>query len=195
MLESDPKDSELQALRATYLARSENFDEASKYAKQLIGYDPKTDKFDVKKASAPHDPQVYATLAAIVRSKESKPELAERIMDQAVAVNPKSAEALVQRGQLRSAWGNSDGARADAEAAYKLKPEDTAVLLFMCRPGCRGQRVRQGPRVPRRRRRSCTQTTFSSISEPLCWRSGNRSPRKAIPSSITTKPWPRSKRA
>lgn len=131
LLESDPQNAELQALRATYLARSGNVEEASKYAKQLIGYDPKTDKFDTKKASLPNDPQVYATLATIVRSKENKAGLAERIMDRAVEVNPKSADAYVQRGQLRAAWGNADGARADAEQAYKLKPESTDVLLFM----------------------------------------------------------------
>lgn len=131
LLESDPQNAELQALRATYLARSGNVEEASKYAKQLIGYDPKTDKFDSKKASLPNDPQVYATLATIVRTKENKAGLAERIMDRAVEVNPKSADAYVQRGQLRAAWGNADGARADAEQALKLKPESTDVLLFM----------------------------------------------------------------
>ena len=131
LLESDPQNAELQALRATYLARSGNVEEASKYAKQLIGYDPKTDKFDTKKAALPNDPQVYATLATIVRTKENKADLAERIMDRTVDVNPKSADAYVQRGQLRAAWGNPDGARADAEQAYKLKPENIDVLLFM----------------------------------------------------------------
>ena len=131
MLESDPQNAELQALRANYLSRSGNVEEASKYAKQLIGYDAKTDKFDTKKASLPNDPQVYATLATIVRTKENKPGLADRIMDRAVEANPKSAEAYVQRGQLRAAWGNKDGARADAEQAYKLKPDNTDVLIFM----------------------------------------------------------------
>jgi len=131
MLQSDPSNAELQALRATYLAKTGNAEEAAKYAKQLIGYDPKTDQFDAKKATAPNDPLVYSTLAAIVRTKEKKPELAERIMDRAVEVNPKSAEAYVQRGVMRAAWGNLDGARADAEEAFKLKPESLEVLLFM----------------------------------------------------------------
>ena len=32
---------------------------------------------------------------------------------------------------MRSAWGNEDGARADAEQAYQLNPDDTSVLLFL----------------------------------------------------------------
>lgn len=131
MLESTPNDSELQVLRATYLSRSGNLDEAVKYSNQLIGYDPKSDKFDVKKATAPNDPQIYTTLASIVRGKQDKPELAERIVDQMVEVNPKSADAYLQRGRLRTAWGNKEGAHADAEKAYQLKPEDSDVLLFM----------------------------------------------------------------
>jgi tetratricopeptide (TPR) repeat protein len=130
MLDTDPKNTELQVLRATYLARSNNLDEAAKYSYQLIGYDPKTDKFDAKKATAANEPQVYSTLANIVRTKYSKPELAERIVDQMVDVNPKSAEAYLQRGRLRTAWGNEEGARADAAKAYELKPEDTDALLF-----------------------------------------------------------------
>ncbi len=130
-LASDPNEPELQALRAKYLARSGNLDEAIKYSSQLIGYDPQENKFDIKKATAPHVAEVYSSLAAIVRSKENKPELAERIIDQMVEVNPKSAEAYVQRGRLHSAWGNPDGARADAEKAYQLKPEDTEALLFI----------------------------------------------------------------
>jgi tetratricopeptide (TPR) repeat protein len=131
LLESDPKNAELQVLRATYLAKSGNLDNAIKYSYELIGYDPKTDKFDVSKASAPNDPQVYATLASIVRSKEQKPELADRILDQMVEVNPKLAEAYIQRGRLRNQWGNADGAKADAEKAYQLKPDNIDGLLFM----------------------------------------------------------------
>ncbi len=131
LIEADPNDVELQALRATYLARQNNFNEAVKYSYKLIGYDPQTDKFDLNKATAPHQPEVYTTLASILRSKQGKPELAERVADQMVANNPKSAEAYVQRGRLRQAWGNADGARADAEKAFQLKPDDTDVLLFV----------------------------------------------------------------
>ena len=131
LLEASPNDPDLQVLRASNLAKSGNVDEAIKYSYQLIGYDPKTDKFDVKKATAPNAPQVYATLALLVRSKFNKPELAERIVDQMVEVNPKSADAYLQRGRLHAQWNNADGARADGEKAYQLKPDDIDVLLFV----------------------------------------------------------------
>jgi cellulose synthase operon protein C len=128
LLESEPDDAELQTQRAMYLAKAQNYDEAVKYSYQLIGYDPKTDKFDAKKATK--DAEVYATVASIVRSKNNKPELAERIVDQMVEANPKSAEAYIQRGRLRLQWGNPDGAKADAAQALELKPDDVDALLF-----------------------------------------------------------------
>jgi tetratricopeptide (TPR) repeat protein len=134
MLEADPANVKLQAQRAEFLAKSKNLDEAIKYSYRLIGYDPRTDKFDAKTATAPNEPQVYSSLAALVRGKENRPELADRILDRMVEVNPKSAEAYIQRGRLRSlpAWGeNLESARADAEKAYQLKPDDLDVLLFM----------------------------------------------------------------
>jgi cellulose synthase operon protein C len=128
LLEADPDDAELQAQRAMYLARTGNYEEAVKYSNQLIGYDPKTDKFDGKKAT--HDAEVYATLASIVRTKNDNPELAERIADQMVEANPKSAKAYIQRGQLRLQWNNADGAKADAAQALQLEPDNLDALLF-----------------------------------------------------------------
>ena len=63
LLQSTPNDAELQALRATYLSRQGNYDEAVKYSFKLIGYDPKADKFDIKAATAPNRPEVYTNLA------------------------------------------------------------------------------------------------------------------------------------
>jgi tetratricopeptide (TPR) repeat protein len=128
LLESEPDNAELQSERAMYLARAGNIDEAIKYSYQLIGYDPQTDKFDAKKPT--HDAEVYATLASIVRSKKDNPELAERIADQMVEANPKSAEAYIQRGRLRLQWKNAEGAKADAAMALQLKPDDLDALLF-----------------------------------------------------------------
>ena len=145
LLDSDPSNPELQVLRATYLAHSGNMDDAIRYSYELIGYDPKADKFDVSKATAPHDPQVYATLAGLVRSKEKKPELADRILDQMVEANPKMAEAYIQRGRIRNALGNTEGAQADGEKAYQLSPENTDALLFMADIASR-KRITKKPR-------------------------------------------------
>ncbi len=131
LLESDPNNAELQVLRASYLMRSGNLDDAIKYSYQLIGYDPKADKFDVKKATAPHSAEVYANLAGLLHGKQNKPVLAERVMNQLIEVNPSDADAYVNRGRLRTLWGDADGARSDAQKAYQLKPEDSDVLLLI----------------------------------------------------------------
>ena len=159
----------MQALRAKYLARSGNLDEALKYSYQLVGYDPRENKFDIKKATAPNEAEVYSSLAGIVRSKESQPELAERIIDQMVEVNPKSAEAFVLRGRLHNAWGNPDGARADAEKAYQLKPEDTDVLLFIADTASRDEQFEKSTSTSSRPR-SCTPRRFAFTRPPRCWR-------------------------
>ncbi|MEX0612829.1 MAG: tetratricopeptide repeat protein, partial [Pirellulales bacterium] len=131
MLERDPDDADLQVMRANYLVRSGNFDDAAKYSYKLIGYDPQNDSFDMKQATAPHDAEVYLNLAVILRDKQDKPELAERVMDQLIEVNPKSAEAYLARGQFYQTPGDVDAARSDIEKAYQLKPEDANVLLAM----------------------------------------------------------------
>lgn len=133
LLEKDPANPELLGLKAVHLARAKDEKGSIQLSFQLIGYDEKADAFDVKKAKAPNEIEVYSTLAAFARNSSSlkKPALAERILDQMVEVNPKSAKAYVQRGVLHSIWGNNDGARADAEKAYQIQPDDIDVLMFM----------------------------------------------------------------
>jgi tetratricopeptide (TPR) repeat protein len=130
LLEANPNDAELQVLRATYLAKSGNLDDAVKYSYKLIGYDPKKDDFFVEKATAPHAADVYFNLAGILRGQEKKSQLAERVANQMVKINPTDAQAYVDRGRLRAAWGDKNGARNDAQKAYQLKPDDSDVLLF-----------------------------------------------------------------
>jgi tetratricopeptide (TPR) repeat protein len=131
MLERDPDDAELQVMRAKYLVLSGNMDDAVKYSYKLIGYDPQNDSFDVEKATAPHDAQVYSNLAAILRAKQDNPELAERVMEQLIKVNPKSPEAYLARGRYYQGTDDAEAARADIEKAYELKPDDADVLLAM----------------------------------------------------------------
>lgn len=131
LLESDPNNPELLTLQATFLARSGSPDKAIETCYKLTGYDAKQDKFDAKAAKAPNEVEAYSTLAALVRTNLKKPELAERILDQMVQMNPKSAKAYVQRGVLHGVWDNKDGARADAEKALQLQPDDVDVLMFV----------------------------------------------------------------
>jgi tetratricopeptide (TPR) repeat protein len=130
LLESDPNNIELQVLRATYLAKSGNVKDAIKYSYSLIGFDPKKEDFDAKKAMAPHEVEVYALLSGILRAKENRPDLAERVANKMVEANSKDAAAYVARGRLRAMWRDAAGSKADSESAYKLKPNDSDVLLL-----------------------------------------------------------------
>jgi tetratricopeptide (TPR) repeat protein len=131
LLEANPKDPDLQALKATYLARSGSVDEAVRYSYTLIGYDPKTDEFDAKKATAPNHIEVYRNLAAVLNNSQRNPDLAARVMDQVVEVNPKSHEAYLARASFHLAAESIEEARADAETAYELDPKNANVLLFL----------------------------------------------------------------
>ncbi|MCI0334322.1 MAG: tetratricopeptide repeat protein [Planctomycetes bacterium] len=131
LLESDPTDPDLQALHATYLARSGNFDQAIDLSYKLVGYDPKTDEFDAKTAKAPNHVELYTNLAGTLRAKKDDSDLADRVMEQLVEVNPKSAEAHLARGRYLMLYDNADEGRSEVEVAYQLKPEDADVLLVM----------------------------------------------------------------
>jgi tetratricopeptide (TPR) repeat protein len=132
LLEQSPEDEELHVLKAAYLAGQGKYDEAIKYYYKLVGYDAQTEAFDAEKAIAPHNTQVYTDLAFLVRERREDTELANRIIDQLVEVNPESAEAYLARGQFKNSAGeDEDAGRADIEKAYELKPEDALVLLNM----------------------------------------------------------------
>lgn len=129
LMDADPNNAELQVLNATWLSRSGNLDEAVKYAYKLVGYDQKKGTFDAKKATAPHAVEVYGILASILY-KGNKPEVAQRVLRQMVEANPNSAAAYVSSARLKAAFGEATGAKADAQKAYQLKPEDADVLLL-----------------------------------------------------------------
>ncbi len=134
MLEKFPDDSELQVKQLEYLLRARKFDGpdgALAKSQRLIGYDEKTDKFDAQQALAPHDASVYASCAALLRSVQDKPELADRVMDQMIKENPKLPAAYLQRGQYYVNVGEPDRGQRDIDKAYQLAPKDADVLLNM----------------------------------------------------------------
>ena len=73
----------------------------------------------------------YSNCAALLRSAQDKPELADRVMDQLVKENPELPAAYLQRGQYLVGIGEPDRGRRDFAKAYKLAPKDADVLLTM----------------------------------------------------------------
>ena len=112
LLEQSPKDKkeveELHVLKAAYLGGLGKFDDAIKDYYKLVGYDPQAETFDAEKAIAPHNIPVYTDLARLIRTRRDDTELANRIIDQMVEVNPDSAEAHLARGQYLNSSGDDD---------------------------------------------------------------------------------------
>ncbi len=134
MLEKYPDDGNLQVQQMEYLLRARKFegaDGAVAKCKKLVGYDDKTDTFDSAKATAPHNASVYSKFAALMRSVQNKPELADRVMEQLVKENPELPAAYLQRGQYYVNVGEPSRGQRDIEKAYKLAPEDADVLLTL----------------------------------------------------------------
>jgi tetratricopeptide (TPR) repeat protein len=130
-LELTLDDAEAQALRANYLVQAGNLDEAIKYSYGLIGFNPDAPDggtFDLESASSPHDPTVYANLAAILRQRDQEA-LAERVIDQMITANPNSAAAYMARGRFFVTDDQLERGRADIERAYQISPDDADVLL------------------------------------------------------------------
>jgi tetratricopeptide (TPR) repeat protein len=99
----------------------------------LIGYDPKTDQFDLKKARYPHEPEAYDLLVFEYRRDAGQAKLADRTADQMVIANPKSHEAYLRRGGHYLATNRPELARADIEKARQLQPDDVNVTLTAAR--------------------------------------------------------------
>jgi hypothetical protein len=95
--------SDLQLARC--LVSTGDYMGAVQLLESLIGYDAKTKSFDVAKAKAPKELQAYGMLAAILRDKVSDSkmldhmELADRVIEQLVAVNADSAKAFLMQAQ------------------------------------------------------------------------------------------------
>lgn len=128
LLNRNPKDAELLRMRAMCMFQSGDLG-ALKNAYKLIGYDPDTDTFDVSKAMAPGEAIVYRNAAQVLRGGERRPELADRVMNQLVEVNPDKVEAYLQRADYRRSLEETDAAKEDLKKAYELDPDSAEVLM------------------------------------------------------------------
>ncbi|MEM9185065.1 MAG: tetratricopeptide repeat protein [Planctomycetota bacterium] len=133
LLVSDPKNSELQAMRMTCMVRSGKSAEAITTGYKLIGYDQPTGQFDASTGVAADSPGVYQQLAVAIRGNQGDPALADAIIEQMIGVNPDLSEAYVARGQYRASYLPADqraeAAGADYDKALELDPTNADALL------------------------------------------------------------------
>lgn len=128
LLKDDPDNAELKSLRVQAMFRGKAFNKAAAAAFELIGYDTETETFDTKKAEAADQPKVYSTLASYLIQREHQPELAAKVIDQMVAVNPDSAVAHLERSTYLYSDDKKEEAAAELDQAYQLDPENSDVL-------------------------------------------------------------------
>ena len=126
LLDQGHGDAELKSLKAQCLFGTQKQALGEAWSYKLIGYDKAADEFDSAKAEAPDKPLVYAILASYLH--ESNPELAQRIIEQAVLANPDSPDAYVMQYQYFKGKLQNEEAREALAKAFELDPEDASVL-------------------------------------------------------------------
>ena len=128
LLAADPDNSELLVQQVQLLVQARKFDEAINETYRLVGYDKEADAFDVEQALAPHDADVYSTLAMLIRAEKENSELADRVMAQMIEVNPESAAAYLRRGTYYISVNEPEKGQRDLDMAYQLEPDNADVL-------------------------------------------------------------------
>jgi len=113
-----------------YVQRS-RYDDAVDVCSTLIGLDPKKGTFDVEKAQAPHQVEAYEILARLLRERVEphQPTVADRIMEQLIAVNKDSFRAHLLRARYLQQYARGTGSKEDLAVALKLAPDDPDVIL------------------------------------------------------------------
>ncbi len=129
LLLAQPNNHELKAQRAKCLFLSKNNRKGIEYSLQLIGYDEATDTFDVAKAQAADQPEVYANLAGVLYATEKKPEFAERVIQQMMDENPESHVAHFRHSIFLYRIGKKEASEEALAKAYELDPTDRDVLM------------------------------------------------------------------
>jgi tetratricopeptide (TPR) repeat protein len=129
LLRDNPDDTELLAMQAQALYRVKGVKPAMELSMKLVGFDRATQKFDSSKSKVKDRPEVYSLLAGlIVENDKDDEELAEKVIDEMVAVNPKSARALLNQAVFLRTVDKKDESNKALDKAYELDPSDADVL-------------------------------------------------------------------
>ncbi|MBX3427806.1 MAG: tetratricopeptide repeat protein [Pirellulales bacterium] len=130
LIRSGSKEQKLYTLKAQCLAAVRDLPAMEALIASAIGYDAKTDEFDLKKAAAPNEPMLYFLMAQDMKFRGEKPELADRVMEQLIIANPDSAEAYIYRQQYLmalSAEANLEAQRITDSAKSTGKSDEEAA--------------------------------------------------------------------
>jgi tetratricopeptide (TPR) repeat protein len=116
LLSARPDDGELENLLGHCQEAMGDYDQAATSYEKAIGH-------------APDRVAAHAHLAALLRYRLGKPVRADEVIDTLVRLNPKSAEAWLERGLYQLGVGLVEAAGLDMEQARALAPDDPRVLV------------------------------------------------------------------
>lgn len=130
LLEKNPGDAELLALRLRALFAAKDYSKGIAFGYKLIGYDKTSHEFDVTKATAADQPLVYYQVASVLFSRNDEKKLATRVIDQMVETNPDSVVAHQSRARFMTLAGDEEGIRESIDRAFELDPNDPETLIL-----------------------------------------------------------------
>ncbi len=130
ILAKKPNDKELLALRLQTLFATRDFNKGIAYGCKLIGLDKTTEEFDPSKAKTADQPEVYALLAEVLRRQKKEGDLAKKVVEQMVEMNPDSADAHVKYAKFLSQIHEKEKSREELEIAFSIDPTDAEVLFL-----------------------------------------------------------------
>ncbi|MBY0523237.1 MAG: tetratricopeptide repeat protein [Gemmataceae bacterium] len=116
LMQDFPNDAELEGLQAQCALATAQFARAAEWLAKATQHEPQRVEY-------------YAQLASVLRRRLNRPQEADRVMDQMVAANPRSAPAYLSRGTYAAEFLSMEKASADVAQARALAPDDAEVLL------------------------------------------------------------------
>jgi tetratricopeptide (TPR) repeat protein len=116
VLQIDPKDVKARLALAQSFEKLERWNEAAGHYKAVVDEDAKNVESRVQLA------RLFLLGNALEQS--------QKLIDEALAVEPSNAEALAVRGGIKARGGDRAGAQADADAALAADPKNVAALTL-----------------------------------------------------------------
>lgn len=123
------EDTELKARYVRSLFIANDYQNATKEAYELIGFDPEKQAFDSDEAVAVDQPEVYADLANVLLNRENKKRLAKQVIDKMIENNPESAVAHLQYAMYLFGEDDKEAGVAELNRAFELDPENPQILM------------------------------------------------------------------
>ncbi|QDS96990.1 tetratricopeptide repeat protein [Adhaeretor mobilis] len=115
LIELEPNNTELQALKTLCLFQAKKFKPMLKQGYAMIGYNPISEEFDLEKATAPGELETYDLLSRYLSTIGENEELNSRIIEQMVIANPDTFKSHLMNYKVVSRRLQNEKARTERE--------------------------------------------------------------------------------